>query len=310
MAIDELGYRPNRLAQNLRRQKAEMIGVVVSDIENPHFTEMVRAVEDAAFRLGFRVLLCNTDENAEKQRAYLDVLAAERVLGVILSPSAPHGQEIADLLDLGIPLIAFDRPVDDPRSDAVTADNSSAGRMATRHLLQAGHTRIGFISSPEVETGALRLSGYEEAMRLAGLQPHAVSGYSRIEGGAAAAERLLTDDSTLTALIVGNNLMCIGALKALHAHGIRIPAQMALVAIDDPYWAEIAEPPLTTLAQPVRRMGESVVELLTERLRTGRDQPRHLVFDFELRVRASCGAPPAGSVSESRSSRVDRARGV
>src|SRR5579875_2518708 len=88
-AVEELGYKPNRVARNLRRQQAEMIGVVVSDIENPHFTEMVRAVEDAAYHLGYRVLLCNTDETAEKQRAYLDVLAAERVLGVVLSPSDP-----------------------------------------------------------------------------------------------------------------------------------------------------------------------------------------------------------------------------
>ncbi|MEW6637580.1 MAG: LacI family DNA-binding transcriptional regulator, partial [Actinomycetota bacterium] len=115
-AIEELGYRPNRLASNLRRRKAETIGVVVSDIENPHFTQMVRAVEDAAYRRGYRVLLCNTDEEPEKQRSYLEVLADERVLGVILSPSDPRGAEISRLLDLGIPVVTFDRTVEDPRA--------------------------------------------------------------------------------------------------------------------------------------------------------------------------------------------------
>src|SRR5215216_6373132 len=101
--IEELGYRPNRLASNLRHQKAEMIGVVISDIENPHFTQMVRAVEDAAFRRGYRILLCNTDENPEKQKAYLQVLAAERVLGILISPSDPAGEEISELIELGDP---------------------------------------------------------------------------------------------------------------------------------------------------------------------------------------------------------------
>jgi DNA-binding LacI/PurR family transcriptional regulator len=289
-AIEELGYRPNRLAQNLRRQQAEMIGLVVSDIENPHFTEMVRAVEDAAYRLGYRVLLCNTDETEEKQRSYLHVLAAERVLGVILSPSNPAGEEIGELLDLGIPLVAFDRHVRDRRADAVMVDNASAGRMAAQHLLAAGHRRIGFVSSAEIETGAERLRGYEEVMRAAGEEPCAAPGWSRIAGGAAAVEQLLHEERPLTAMIVGNNLMAIGALQALRAHGLRVPEHMALVAIDDPFWASIVEPPLTTLAQPIRRMAESVVALLVERLRKSRSAPRQLTYDFELRVRDSCGA--------------------
>ena len=147
-AVAELDYRPNRLGRNLRQQNSETLGVVVSDIENPHFTQMVRAVEDAAYGRGFRVLLCNTDEMAEKQRAYLEVLAAERVLGVILAPSDPAGEEIGRLLDLGIPVVAFDRVVGDPRADAVIVDNAEGSRRATEHLIRAGHERIGFVSGP------------------------------------------------------------------------------------------------------------------------------------------------------------------
>ena len=146
--VADLDYRPNRLASNLRRRTTETLGVVVSDIENPHFTQMVRAVEDAAYGRGFRVLLCNTDETAEKQRAYLGVLAAERVVGVILAPSDPAGEEIGRLIDLGIPVVAFDRMVDDPRADAVIVDNAEGARRATEHLIRAGHERIGFVSGP------------------------------------------------------------------------------------------------------------------------------------------------------------------
>lgn len=288
--IEELGYRPNRLASNLRRQKADMIGVVVSDIENPHFTQMVRAVEDAAYKRGYRVLLCNTDETPEKQRSYLEVLAAERVLGVIVSPSDPSGAEIGELLDLEIPVVAFDRTVGDPRADAVVANNARGVRMAVRHLLDGGHERIGFVSgSKSIETGAERLAGYEEAMREVGLEPRSESGEFRIEGGRRATERLLQGNPSLTALIVGNNLMTIGALEAMRSLGFRVPEDIALVGVDDPFWAKLVDPPLTTLAQPVREMAAGAARLLFERIDGSRQEPRRFAFDFELRVRGSCG---------------------
>lgn len=288
-AIDEMGYRPNRLASNLRRQKAEIIGVVVSDIENPHFTQMVRAVEDAAFRKGYRVLLCNTDEAPQKQKAYLEMLAAERVMGVVISASDPGGEEISGLMDLGIPVIAFDRTVEDPRADVVVVDNAAGTWLATEFLIRAGHERIGFVSGLEsIETSTERKVGYERAMREVGLQPRYVSGGYRISDGRRATDELL-DTGDSTAMIVANNLMTIGALEALRERGTRVPEEMALVAVDDPFWAELVEPPLTTLAQPVREMASCAVELLMERLDGRRTRPRRVVFDFQLRVRGSCG---------------------
>ncbi|MHB1496993.1 MAG: LacI family DNA-binding transcriptional regulator, partial [Acidimicrobiales bacterium] len=144
--VDELGYRPNRVAGNLRRQQVQMIGVVVSDIENPHFTQMVRAVEDAAYLKGYRVLLCNTDEAPAKQREYLGVLIAERVAGAVISPTEPGAPEIGELIDHGAAVVAFDRAVADRRADAVLAANADAGRLATQHLVATGHKRVGFVS--------------------------------------------------------------------------------------------------------------------------------------------------------------------
>lgn len=290
-AIDALDYRPNRLASNLRRQTTAMIGVVVSDIENPHFTQMVRVVEDAAFARGFRVLLCNTDESPERQRAYLDVLAAERVQGVVLVPSNPVDGEIGRLLDLGIPVVAFDRVVDEPRADAVVVDNADGGRRATEHLIAAGHRRIGFVGGlADLQTGGERAAGYLAAMAAAGLEPRAASGGFRIDLGRQATDALL-DRGGITGLVVANNLMTIGALQAIRARGIAVPDDLALVALDDPFWADLVDPPLTTLAQPVRRMAEGAVRLLFDRIEGGRQRAhaRCLVFDFELRVRRSCG---------------------
>jgi LacI family transcriptional regulator len=142
----------------------------------------------------------------------------------------------------------------------------------------------------DVETGAERQQGYEEAMREAGLEPRVVLGGFRIDGGRAATEELLGHAGGVTALVVANNLMTIGALRALRAAGARVPADVALVAIDDPFWADLTEPPLTTLAQPVRRMAREAMSLLLARLgRRRRRAPRRAVYDFELRVRRSCG---------------------
>ena len=292
-AVAELGYRPNRLASNLRRQSAAVIGVVISDIENPHFSEMVRAVEDQAYEKGYRVLLCNTDETLEKQRSYLEILAAERVVGVIISPTDPSGPEIAELLDLGSPVVAYDRAVDDPRADAVIADNVDGTRRATQHLIDAGHRCIGFIGGGlGVETGSERLEGYEAAMLAAGLEPLAVSGSFRIQGGYDAAIGLLGGTPPPTALVVANNLMTAGTLRALRSAGVRVPGDVAIVAIDDPFWAELVDPPLTTLAQPVRQMADAAMSLMLQRIEGRRERPMKLVFELEMRVRESCGTLP------------------
>jgi LacI family transcriptional regulator len=290
VAVAELGYRPNRLARNLRRQNAEMIGVVISDIENPHFTEMVRAAEDAAFSRGYRMLLCNTDEQADKQRAYLDMLAGERVSGVILSPSEPAGEEIRLLLDLGIPVVAFDRHVNDERADSVVSDGRGATRTATEHMIAAGHTAIAFLGGrPGVETAEERRAGYEAAMRDAGLEPHEADGDFRIEGAVRATEELLRDHGDVTALVIGNNLMAIGAMRALVAHRRRVPEDIALIALDDPFWAALVQPPLSVLAQPVRRMTDAAMRVLLERIGGSTEPPQHQRFPFELKVRGSCG---------------------
>jgi LacI family transcriptional regulator len=289
-SVEELGYRPNRLAQNLRRQRTAAIGVVVSDIENPHFSEMVRAVEDTAYGRGYRVLVCNTDESPAKQRTYLETLVEERVLGVIVSPSDPNGPEISELLDGGIPVVAFDREVSDPRADTVIADNLAGARTAVELLVGAGHTRVTFVSGRrDVESGAERLDGFELSMRSHRLDPRSIQGDFRIEEAHAAVAALLSEPDRPSALIVGNNLMTIGALRAMREAGIRAPGDLALVAFDDPVWAEFVDPPLTTLAQPVRRMATEAMELLLERVNGTRTEPRRTVHSFELRVRASCG---------------------
>ncbi len=292
-AVEQLDYRPNQLARNLRKQRSMTLGVVVPDIENPHFSEMVRAVEDLAFNAGYRVLVCNTDETADKQQAYLEALIGERVMGVVISPSEPASPQIGRLLDIGIPVVAFDREVADERADAVLADNVRGTRTATKLLIDTGHERIAYIGGRrDVETGAERLAGYELAMRAAGLELREVDGAFRLDAADAGVTEILAASVRPTALVVANNLMTVGALRALRRAGLRVPDEMAIIGIDDPSWAELIDPPLTAMAQPVGRMAGDAVALLLERVAGTRTEPRRIVHAFELRRRLSV-CPPA-----------------
>ena len=290
-AAARVDYRPNRLARNLRLQKAETIAVVVPDIENPHFGEAVRVIEGAVFEAGYRLLLCNTDETVEKQVAYLEFLADERALGVIAASADSRGTGLELLLDLGIPVVAFDRPVHGHRVDEVVCDNAEASRIATEHLVWLGHERIAYVGGrPDVDTGAERLRGYTEAMRAAGLTPFAVNGEFRSDLADREVTTLLELPSRPTALVVANNLMALGALRAIRRSGLGVPGDISIVAVDDPPWAELVDPPLTVVAQPVKRMAETCIELLLERVRGYDGEPVQTTMPLDLRLRGSCGA--------------------
>lgn len=291
-AASDLGYRPNNLARSLRRQRTDTIGVIVSDIANPHHSEAVRVMEDAASRARWRVVLCNSDERVDKQRAYLRLLADERVGAVILSAADEAGSGTDALLDLGIPVLAFDRVITDPRVDAVTCDNEAGVHALTRHLIDLGHRRIGFVGGrAHVATGSARLLGYRAAMREAGLRTLVEDGDFRADRAEAATRRLLQRASRPTALVVANNTMAGGTLRAVRRAGLVVPDEIALATVDDPVWAELVDPPLTALAQPVRAMAEAAVRLVLERVAGERDVSVHLVMPMELRVRRSSGGP-------------------
>ena len=297
-AVAELGYRPNRLARNLRRQQMDALGIVVPDIENPHFAEVVRVIEVIAWEQGYRVLVCNTDEDGQRQAACLRMLADERVSGIVLSPSDPDGS-IEQLRDLAIPVVTLDRALAGASTDLLVAGNVPAVRMATERLIATGHRRIAFIGGrSEVETGSERQGGYLAAMNAAGLPPAVANGGFRREAARTAVGGLLGQPSPPTALIVANNLMTLGALQAIRDRGLRIPRDVAIIGVDDPDWSELVDPPLTVLAQPVRAMAARAAELVIARIGGEESEPVRQVYPLELIVRGSCGtahlSSPAG----------------
>jgi DNA-binding LacI/PurR family transcriptional regulator len=294
-AIRVLGYQPNRAARRLRANTSDVFGLIISDIENPFFTSVVRGVEDAAYAHHLSVVLCNSDEDAAKQRMYLEVMQAERVAGLIISPTNfTDAQDFAKLRQLGIPIILLDRRIDNFEADAVTIDNVTGAFIAVTHLIELDHTRIGIIGgSPTLTTGRDRYEGYRKALNAAGIKPDdkvVKIGNFKIESGYRLAVDFINSAQPPTAIFAANNLMTLGALRAMREHNIRIPEDMALVGFDDMPWSGDLYPPLTAVSQPTYELGQETVQLLVRRL-VDPDAPlRTVTLQPRLIVRESCGA--------------------
>lgn len=293
-AVSELGYYPNRVARNLRVRTTRLIGLVISDIQNPFFTSVVRGIEDVLQRSDYTLLLGNTDENLEREQLYLTTLRAEGVAGIILAPTGKRADNYSHLLPIQLPVVAIDRTPAGLSADSVIVNNSAGACAAVTHLIGLGHRRIGCISGPRnLSTAEERRNGYERALRehqLPILDSLIYYADFRQQGGYAAMQALLELDERPSAVFVGNNLMTLGALQALHERDLQIPSDVAIVGFDDMSWATSLQPPLTAVAQPTYQLGTTAAHLLLARLNEPHRPVQHIVLDTELKVRASCGA--------------------
>lgn len=283
-AAKELDYRPHGVARNLRRKATTVWALIISDIENPFFTAVARGVEDVAQAAGHSVVLCNSDEDLAKEARYLRVAVAERVAGVVLSPTGA-ATDIAPLAEHGIPVVAIDRPL--PGIDAVLVGSRTGAQAATSHLIESGYRRVACLTGPRrVSTAEDRVAGYYDALRVAGLP--VTTGMVRhadfkVDGGRRAAESLLSGARRPDALFVANSLMAIGALQAMVASGLRAGRDVGLVAFDDAPWAQLVDPPVSVVAQPAYAVGEAAGRLLTDRS----GEQRLITLDAELIIRGS-----------------------
>jgi DNA-binding LacI/PurR family transcriptional regulator len=294
-AVRALGYQPNRAARRLRANTSDVFGLIISDIENPFFTSVVRGVEDAAYEHQLSVVLCNSDEDPAKQRMYLQVMQAERVAGLIISPTnSTDAQDFAKLRQLGIPIILLDRRVDHFEADTVTIDNITGAYTAVTHLLELNHRRIGIIGGfPALSTGRDRYEGYRKALSAAGIKPDdklVKVGNFKIESGYRLAVDFINSSQPPTAIFAANNLMTLGALRAMREHQIRIPEDIALIGFDDMPWSGDLYPPLTAVSQPTYELGQETVHLLVRRLADPDAPIRTVTLQPRLIVRESCGA--------------------
>jgi LacI family transcriptional regulator len=292
-AIKDLGYQPNRAARRLRASSSDVLGLIISDIENPFFTSVVRGVEDSAYAYQMSVVLCNTDEDPEKQRMYLRVMQAEHVAGLIISPTNVN-EDFTELEQAGIPVILLDRRTDPYETDAVTIDNVAGAYLAVKHLIDLGHERIGMIGgSAHLTTGRERYEGYRKALNAAGIKVDEKLirvGDFKIDSGYNLMRELITSPQPPSAVFAANNLMTLGALRALRELNVRVPEDMALIGFDDMPWASELCPPLTTISQPTYELGQETVQLLLRRLQNPNAPVRTVTLQPRLVIRESCGA--------------------
>ncbi|TDC21611.1 LacI family transcriptional regulator [Micromonospora sp. 15K316] len=293
-AMRDLDYRPNAVARNLRLSQTSLWAVIISDIGNPFFTSMVRGVEDVAQSAGYSVVLCNSDEDPEKESRYIAAALAERMAGVIISTSG-RSTAINRLVEARIPVVAIDRQLRGVTIDTVLVDNVQGAEMATTHLLDNGYRRVACITGPRrISTAAQRLRGYQRALRAGGHEVNdSLVRYAdfREEGGYQAMASLLDSDNPPDSVFATNNLMTVGAVECLVDRGIRVPAAFGVVGFDDIPWAHLVKPSLSTVSQPTYDLGRAAAVLLTERIANPARSPSTVTLSTGLQVRESSTRP-------------------
>lgn len=299
-AVEELGYTPNTLARSLVTSRTRSIGLAVSAISNPYFTEILQGVEATALEHGYSLLIADPHDDPEHERKVVQLLHERRVEGVIAAPSAQPDGLLAYLGRHRVPAVFLDRVVDAPedgdaRFDQVCAENTGPTARLVTHLAELGHRRIALVAGlPGLSTTAERIAGYRHGLAAAGL-PYDERLLAHGDSASAGAERataaLLSLGPPPTALVTANNTMTIGALRALRAHGLSVPEDIALCCFDDFAWADLFSPRLTAIAQPSRDIGARAVQVLLDRLAAPERPARTVRLPCAFVHRTSCGCP-------------------
>lgn len=297
-AMDELGYTPNTLARSLVTSRTRSIGLAVSAISNPYFTEILQGVEAGALEHGYSLLIADPHDDPVHERKVVQLLHERRVDGMIVAPSAEPHELLTYLGRHKVPTVLLDRVVDSPADgstgfDQVCADSADPMALLVTHLAGLGHRRIGLVAGlPGLSTTSERLTGYRDGLAAAGLaydERLVVHGDSESAAAERATAALLSLAAAPTALVTANNAMTIGALRALRDHGLTVPGDIALCCFDDFAWADLFSPRLTAIAQPSRDIGAQAVRVLLDRLASPEGPARTVRLPCTFVHRTSCG---------------------
>lgn len=293
-AVNELGYRPNAVAQALRSGPTQSIGLLVPDLTNPFFAEVAREVEAIAFEHGYVLLVGSTGGEADREVKYIHSFVDRQVDALILVTSQALSV-LETTAALGTPAVTLDRVPEGSPVSSVTADNVGGAHSAVAHLLDLGHTRIGMLGGPEgLHVADDRVRGWRDALHAAGVR--SVKGdlmrstFTRAGGEGAARDLLRRRD--LTAVFASSDVQAVGLLAGCAAMGIDVPNDLSVVAFDGTELARFASPPLTTVQQPIRELAETAMRLVLARIDDPNSSPPSRVLPTKLVVRASTAAPP------------------
>ena len=294
-AVAELDYRPNAMARGLVQRRTRMVGVMVSDLTNPFFGDVVSGIQLQARELEYRVLFSTGDRQQELEVEAIEGLLELRVDGLILAGPRIDLETIAGF-GHSVPLVVLHRPTEDDWSDSITNDDFEGARIAVEHCASLGHSRIAHIDGGPGAGAEARREGYERAMRQMGLEQHiqVVSGGYTEKPGRLGAQELLSRRPLPSAVFAANDLCAIGALNTFEEAGLSIPGDISLLGYDNTSVAALRHVSLTSVHQQSVRMGRMAVKRLSERIDQGRTEPQHDVVSPSLVVRDTTGPVPSG----------------
>ena len=308
-----LNYRTNQVARGLVTGQSHSIGLVVSDIRNPFFAEVARGAEDAAFRTGRDLVLCNSDMDAAKQMHYLDWLLAKRIDGIVMNSVAPlSSAQQEQLWAAGVPIVLLNLSLTSRRSpmrrfSAAIADNLAGGEIAGNYLIDLGHVNVLHITGPRTHGNfADRAIGFLKTFHDRGLpKPRVVYGEHTFEAAYQTGRQHLATERDFTAIFAGNDVIAFGCMRAMMEKGIRIPEDVSIIGFDNVEMSQITCPPLTTIDQPKYETGKAAVEMLLNMIaKGGVHDSEHRIIGVRLIERQSCQRIPGVVVSDRKSATV------
>jgi LacI family transcriptional regulator len=302
-AADALGYRPNLLAQSLKRGHSNLIAMVVGDLSNPFFGSFLKEVERLAKQTSYNVIVTETEGDEEQELAVLSDLAAQRVAGVLLTSHGSGPGYLKKLENLNLPIVTLDHKVEGGGFDFVSSDHQIAAAMLTEHLLRLGHKRITHLSGPaHMWTAAERIKGFEKTMKASGIdQLDIVDGGYMADQAYTETMKILTRNERPTAIIAANNVMALGCLGAIKEMGFDCPNEISLATIDKVPWNSVIEPRLTLVKQDLTKLAQIAFGYLMERLEKPDtvDLPSRETILTPRIVMGTSTCAPKGSTNES-----------
>lgn len=292
---DELNYRPSAIARSMRTKRTNYIGLILPDIINPFFPEIVRGVDDYARKQSFNIILVNTDNDYNVQTASLDIFINRGIDGLILSGIAGGKKDsifINEIISKNIPVVLIDRYIPELDSSHVITDNFKAAYEATRYLIGLGHREIGILSPPQkIKIFKDRLDGFKSALAEFHIpfdDELVVEGEENIVEGYISTKQLFKKGKRFTAIFAMCDFIAFGAYKYCLENNIKIPDDISIIGIDDINISALLHPPLTTMAQKKYEMGFQAVKILIDSIKKGKIPKEQIILDAKLIERQSC----------------------
>lgn len=298
-AINASGFRPNRVAQRLRSASRtnKLIGLLIPDIQNPFYVDVIRGIEESAYSHRSAVLIGNFSQDPAREKMYIHILKSESVDGFIVAPHDGHDQYVEELITEGYPVVCIDRGLTNLSTDVVKSDNEKGAFAAVEHLIKMGHQRIAHITGdPAIPTTQERIEGYLGALKKHGIpvdQTLIAGKASDFKSGIELTRYMLDLPMPPEAIFTANNLLTLGSLEMIHSRGLKIPKDIAILGFDDMSWAGSLNPALSAVRQHGIEIGKRATELLYQRIKDPTRVPAGVIIRTELMIRRSCGFKPA-----------------